>query len=522
MKENKEGMLKGTFVLMVSTLIVKFLGVVFKIPLASFLGEEGMGYFNSAYTVFSFFYLICTAGVPKAIMILESRENKKTEANQDRIKIALWCFGLFGFITSVILFLLSPLFAKLVGSDLSKFTLAVIAPSIFFVAMGGVLRGKLTAELNLISISISQLVEAVGRLLLGLYFAKLGIKASLPLPIISALTVLGVTVGSIFGFVYLYICYKTKKRKLIIRQKERIRLSNIKTTIKDILTISLPITASATVMSLGGIIDLSIVIRSLRSIGYSEIEATALYGNYTTLAIPMLNLAVALITPISVAYVPIFSKLFGDKDHSKLKNTVNESIQTVSLVSIPLTLGLYTYSEQILRLLFPTANIAVGASLLRILCPSIFLTGILLVLNSVLESTGNQKAPIISMLLGSVVKIVSCLILIKSKGINLSAAPIGTSLCNLTALTVSLTVLYKRIGFMPSVISRSLIPLAHSLSAILLTKPLFSSLSSVYSETFSLIVTIASIILVYGILVLFTLFVGKVKNKKMAIYTNLA
>ena len=62
----------GAFVLTLSAVIVKLLGVIYKVPLMQLMGEEGMGYFNSAYTVYTFFYLLCTAGVPKAVMIVTS------------------------------------------------------------------------------------------------------------------------------------------------------------------------------------------------------------------------------------------------------------------------------------------------------------------------------------------------------------------------------------------------------------------------------------------------------------------
>jgi stage V sporulation protein B len=65
--------LGGTLSLTLSTIIVKILGLIYKIPLATILGDEGMGYFNSGYTVYSFFYLLCTAGVPKSVMILVSK-----------------------------------------------------------------------------------------------------------------------------------------------------------------------------------------------------------------------------------------------------------------------------------------------------------------------------------------------------------------------------------------------------------------------------------------------------------------
>ena len=135
-KSESGGIIKGTLILSISTLVVKFLGLIFKIPIASYLGDEGMGYFNSAYTVFSFFYLICTAGVPKAIMILEGRNREGGAESIRRIKTALLFFGGFGFLCAVFLALFSAPLADFVGSSASKFTLLAVAPSVIFVALG--------------------------------------------------------------------------------------------------------------------------------------------------------------------------------------------------------------------------------------------------------------------------------------------------------------------------------------------------------------------------------------------------
>ena len=90
-----DNVIKGTFSLTISTLIVKLLGLIYKIPLANILGDEGMGIFNSAYTVYSFFFLLCTAGVPKAIMILVSGSKAKGEDEESKriISIAMRLFA---------------------------------------------------------------------------------------------------------------------------------------------------------------------------------------------------------------------------------------------------------------------------------------------------------------------------------------------------------------------------------------------------------------------------------------------
>ena len=208
LKIDASGILGGTLSLTVSTLIVKLLGLIYKIPLASLLGDEGLGYFNSAYTVYAFFYLLCTAGVSKAVMILVSEAKAKgSEVLEGKIiRVATTLFLVFGALITLIFVIFSYPLATLIGNSRSAFTMIAIAPSIIFVSLSGVIRGYLNAEMKLSDIAISQVIEGVGRLVLGLAFAMLGNRLNMPLEMLSAMTILGVTLGAAAGFIYLIIC----------------------------------------------------------------------------------------------------------------------------------------------------------------------------------------------------------------------------------------------------------------------------------------------------------------------------
>ena len=135
------GIFGGVVSLTLSNFAVKVLGLIYKIPLAHFLGDSGMGYFNSAYTVFGLFYLLCTAGVPKAIMIICAEMGEKEEAAINNvIKVSMRAFLLIGILLMVALLLFASPIAAFIGNEKSAFTIIAIAPSIVFVAIGGVLR----------------------------------------------------------------------------------------------------------------------------------------------------------------------------------------------------------------------------------------------------------------------------------------------------------------------------------------------------------------------------------------------
>ena len=163
-KNNGQGIIGGALSLTLSAVIVKLLGLIYKIPLSNMLGDEGMGYFNSAYTVYAFFYLLCTAGVPKAIMILvsEAKARGSKIEEQNIVRIATRAFLALGTIATAIFILFAAPLADLIGNSSSRATMIAIAPSIIFISLAGVIRGCLNANMQLLDIAVSQIIEGVG------------------------------------------------------------------------------------------------------------------------------------------------------------------------------------------------------------------------------------------------------------------------------------------------------------------------------------------------------------------------
>ncbi len=523
-KRREDGVIKGTLFLTLSTLIVKLLGVIYKIPLSNYLGDEGMGYFNSAYTVFSFFYIICTAGVPKAVMILTtaSRTEKRGEESLKTVKCALSFFFFLGSLMTILLIIFAPALSSLIGSKKAMMTIVSIAPSVLFVSVAGVIRGKLTADMNFLSISVSSIIEALGRLLFGLFFAYMGIEKCLSVEMVSALTILGVTLGAFFGLVYLYFTYKKAESKEKSGQNAVFVIPNKLETIKRLFKISMPITLSASVMSLTNIIDLGLIMRRLKNIGYSEIEAAGLYGNYTTLAVSMFNLAIALITPISVAFLPVFTRCFAKKDTDGAKDSLFDCLKLSSLIGMPLMLGMMFYSEEILTLIFKNTEIKLGAELLLLLSPSVFLMFVLLAVNSFLEAMGEVKAPMYSMLCGCAVKTAVCYFLVSSPYFGIFAAPIGTVACYSTALIVSMFFVTKKKGLSIPLFSALCPSFVNSLTALIFSVPIHGFLLKRLDFNMSTVIIILIVAIIYISLTVLSGCFNLKQLKKMANYTKTA
>lgn len=504
----KGKVLESALSLTIATIVVKVLGAIYKIPISYVLGEEGMGYFNSAYTVYSFFYLLCTAGVPKAIMILCAETDNYREHHENKIiKISLKFFICVGIVISLVFIAFSRTLARLIGSPDSYKSMIFIAPSILFASLSGVIRGYFSSRVKFIHVAISQIIEGAGKLVFGLILGIFSSRIFLSTSTVAAFSILGATCGSLLGYLYLEIKRKSEMSGDNKGQKSVLRENT--TVIKRLIKISLPIAAGAMIMSIVNIIDLGIVMNRLKSLGFTTTATTALYGNYTTYATPIFNAVISLFTPITIAYMPV---LIQEKNTKiTFLNVIKDQLDISFFVFVPLTVGISVYSEEILLLLFEDGGVYQGSILLFYLILSVIFILPLSIMNCALEAAGEVKAPMISMLVGSIFKIISAYFLIGSPDFGIIGAPISTLIFYSVALITSLGIANKKIGVIPPIIRSIALPVINSFISIYSIYPIYTYLSMRISWMISFMASIISSIIIYVIL---SVLEGKLKRNQ--------
>ncbi len=452
-----KNLLSGTVLLMLSGVIVKALGLIYKIPLSYILSDEGMGYFNSAYTVYTFFYIICTAGIPKAISILisESEGDGNCFLVNSIYKSSAKVFGLLGVIITALFLLISKPISLVIGNRNSFLTMLAIAPSVMFTCSAGVIRGYFNGVMNFVPIAVSEAISGASRVVLGLVFALYANYMRYDLTIVSALTILGATLGAFLGYLYLYIYQKREKRHVKKGQNHEIVEINFRIT-KRILRIAIPITLTAAVASISGIIDLLVVMNGLKRVGFTELQAGIIYGNYTTLVIPMLNLVATFVAPLSTVLLPIVSKGGVKNDSRELSEKISVAVKILSFISVPAAVLFMFRSKEILSILFEDSSAFMAAPLLSVLAPSVIFMCLLTVVNTSLEGIGDTKIPFLSLLIGLVLKVTVSGVLINNDNFGIYGAPIGTVISYIISFIISvyyLSVRKKiRIGFMSALL----------------------------------------------------------------------
>ncbi len=507
----------GAASLTIAAIAVKILGLIYKIPLARILGDEGMGYFNSAYTVYSFFYLLATAGVPKAISIMTAEcAARGLSGTEEKIcRVALRTFFLAGMAVTALFLLLARPLGVLVGNRDAAPTMMSVAPSLLFIALGGVLRGVLAGHSRLFPIAMSETVSGVGKLAFGLLFALVAKGRGMSLPWISAFSIFGITVGSFLGFLVL-IC--SINPNIITKSKQKTGQSEKTESARAILHrlfhVALPVTLSAAVMSLCSLIDLGMIMKRLVAAGYDEVQATALYGNYTTLALPMFNLVAAVVAPVSVAVLPLLTARCAVGDRSGFCDVTRGALELAAFLAMPAALMLALFGEPILSLIFPAESAHVAAPLLAALSPAMIFMALLTMVNTASEAAGFVRAPLFSMGIGAAVKIAVGYFLIGDERFGILGAPLGTVASYGVGLVFSLCLLYRRAEVKTSLFSVLFRPFLFSFLAAASARLLFFFLDG---RTFFAVRSVAALIF-GGILYLVFSYLGgtfRVEKLKM-------
>lgn len=506
-------LLKGTLALSIAALVTKIFGVVYKIPLSHILTDLGMGYFNAAYTVYGFFFIVSTAGIPKAVTIILAE--LKAEGRESVEEVFLGAIIRKGRIVAIILsiayIIACPIAARLIGSLESIYSLLALAPCVYFVTVGGIMRGYLNGNTRLAPIAKSQLIEAGIKLFAGLILACIGLRIGLSLEIISAMSIAGITIGCFVSYLYLKNKVKIKNTAHISRQRY-----TFSSYFKKMAGISVPITVSSALASIAGLVDLAIIINRL---GDSGSDAVSLYGNYTTLAIPMVNLITSLLMPISVAYLSRLSSLKHIGDTSGFNTGLKNTIKLISIFSIPCAFAYYFYAFDLLDILFDTSSAAIGFEMLVFLSGAVILLPVLNMLNTALEACGRVHGTIVSLLVGIFVKAGLTYFFVGNNALGILGAPLATVIGYVVSILISSELLRRNGASVHSFIYIIRYSLISCLAFIPIFHLVFRSSSGSRSGIMTVFCCIISFLLYFGLVVIVSkqavkeLFIGKNTQK---------
>jgi len=506
----KNTLLSGALVLALAGALVKIIGLVYKIPLTNLIKSEGMGYFNSAYTIYTLFYMLSTAGLPVAISMLVSQA--RTLGNRARVKkifsTAAIMFFAVGTLGSLAMFFFSGFFAEILGNPSAALSIKAISPTLFFVSAISVFRGYFQGHQYMLPTAISQIAEAAGKLGFGIFLASAAIKKGYGYEKAAAGAAIGLSIGMAVAFLYLAVtAVFFKGEKYYETLYDTLPSGNRRTILKSLIKAALPITFSASVLSMSNTLDLVTVMHALVKSGLSSAAANAAYGNYTALAVPLFNLPIVLITPIANTVVPYIAGAISAGDTGKVSSSVSISLRTTALIAFPCALGLCALAGPILTLLFDDSLAQAAAPLLALLAPSVVFLSFATVTNALLQSLGRPLVPVFSMFAGAAVKIISCPIFIER--FSVKGTPMSTFLCYFTVCIINFIFIYRGMKEKPRFFKMFMRPLFASACSAFGSSYANVKIAEYLGENMACLASIALAALIYFTIIVLTRYISR-------------
>ena len=420
----------GVAILTLSTVIVKLIGVCYKIPLVRLLGSEGMGYFNAAYDVYAILCIVSTTGLPVAISVIM---NKYREQHKRIFLLSLCIVIVIGLISALGVFAFSEQIAVRIGARSAAMSLRFMAPAVLFICITGALRGYYQGMHNMLPTAVSQVIEAVGKLVFGLVFAYIAISKHQTLSESAAFAVLGLSMGTFLCMVFLLLYGK--------REKFQQTSDNVDwhVLLKQLISVAFPVTLGAVLSGMSKIIDLGLIMRRLEDAGIESEMAVSLYGCYSAMVIPLYNAIPAMFGSLAMPLIPHLAGAYERRDMQAQKDLLNTSFRLTALIGIPGAIGLGMLSDQVLPLLFGrTQDLDDAIPMLIVISMAIPASCLITATSAILQAYGHAWLPMVSTAAGCAIKALTLYLLCANPSIGIMAAPISTLICCIVIVTANL------------------------------------------------------------------------------------
>jgi len=391
--------MQSVLVLMISQVLIKILGLVYKLYLTNRegFGDKGNAIYGSGFQIYALLLTISSIGIPNAISkIISEKKSIKDYANIERtIKISIYIFAIIGFSCSLFLFFsaefISNNILEIPEADLS---LMVLSPAILFVSISSVIRGFCNGENKIYVTAKSQFIEQVLKTIFTIVFVEIVSNISNNnTKAMAAIANFATTVATFFSLIYISVQYFNIKKKILNLDGNIYKRERIITILKKVLKISIPMTISAILGTLGKNIDSVTVVRILKKIIGEEL-AIIKYGILSSKVDIIMVLPLSFNVAISTSLIPEISKRKAINDLDGIINKIKFSILITAMIAVPATFGMFVYSKQIFSLLYPNAK--QGYELLSLASIGLIFSLLTQTINGILQGLGENKIPVYS------------------------------------------------------------------------------------------------------------------------------
>lgn len=443
----KNSFVEGTIVATISIFLVKLLGMLYVIPFYGMIDAKATALYAYAYNIYSIFLDISIAGIPIAMskIIKEYDTLGKVEAKERAYRLGRNIIFIIALIVFLTLFIFAPQIAGLLlgelegGNTISDVAIAIrcVSTSILIVPFLSVAKGYLQGH-NIIGVSsVSQVLEQLIRIAVilgGTYVAVYVLGKSHTIAVCIAVT--GAFFGALFALLYVIRKIRLHRKNLDVKKLEIDKDVSNKDIIKKIFTYAIPFIVIDTMHSVYGFTDMAIVLRTMSSVGYDTSAVEFISSTISTWAPKISVIITTVAMGMTTSLIPTIVKAFTLKDKEEVDKKVNQALQMIIVISLPMAVGLSLLCKPIWGVFYGISNVY-GYRILAIVVFASLMNNLMLITNSTLQSLNKFKHAYISAILGFIVNIILDIILIRTFALIGIPAYLGASAASIIAYTSS-------------------------------------------------------------------------------------
>lgn len=455
MKEKTRSFGRSAVALAAIGIIAKLIGALYRVPLTNIVGAEGMGLYQMVFPVYTVLLAFCGGGITSAVSRVVA---KYTALGNDgaatrTLKVAILPLLVVSVISAGGVAILRNVISGIQGNTDAGIAYLALCPSLLFAGGINILRGYFQGKAQMLPSGISQLIEQVIKLVLGLYLSRIMLPYGVKYAVAGAL--IGVTLSELAALMYLAVRFWIASRKRVRYVEVRALATEAsselappqvvtdKTLLKELFSFALSVTLGALVLPITQMIDSVLVINLLMHGGASRGSATALFGLSVGPVGTLINMPTVVALSVAVAFLPtVTAAVERGGDASRITRNAGKWIM---LFVIPVTVVFMVFPNVVCSALYRKGltedQLIEAARLLRVQAISVFYIGVLQLATTVLQGHNKAHKPVINLVIGACVKVGLTPLLVRMFGIIGAAG--ATTACYAVAATLTARSAYK-------------------------------------------------------------------------------
>ena len=435
-----EKFVRGVSILLISGIVAKLLGAIFRIPLTWVLGIDGLGLYQLIYPVFALLIVLSSSGMPTAVSkLVATKKEQNNLVGAKQVLFVSWIFfGLVSLIFSVGLFFLAEKIASIQGNELSLWGYRAISPAIFVVSFLSCLRGYFQGMNNMVPTALSQILEQGGKLVFGLMLAWLMLPNGVEFATSGAL--LGVSLSEVLATLVLFVIYFRQKKSLSVGEKQPFRV-----VLTELIVVAFPIVITSVVLPVLTFVDSFLVVNLLSSAFPVEVS-TQLWGVSSGVVTSLINMPIALSLSVAVSIVPALIS-----EQNKV-GVLSKAFGLLFLFSVPVVLVFMILGESVISTLYGESFVLadkfqLAVKMIMFSSPIVILGSVLQTQTSALQTIGKGKLSLLSIFIAGGVKIGLTVWLVSIPSLNIWGFTIANFVFYSLAVSLNAYYIYRKVGF---------------------------------------------------------------------------